>query len=128
MEALITNDIKVSVETFYQERYSQPVEGKYIHAYRITIENLGENTVQLLRRHWFITEGTGLVREVTGDGVIGQQPILEPGESYQYVSWSNLAGSVGKMHGTYTMVDHKSSLEFTVGIPVFQLIAPDILN
>lgn len=128
METLITNGIRVSVETSYQPNYSDPSENKFIFAYRITIENLGRQTVQLLRRHWIITESTGVVREVEGEGVIGRQPVIQPGELHQYVSWSHISTGLGKMAGTYQMILSDSQESFVAEIPEFQLVAPFLLN
>ncbi|MBK8655032.1 MAG: Co2+/Mg2+ efflux protein ApaG [Haliscomenobacter sp.] len=128
METLTTNDIRVSVETAYQAHYSNPLENKFIFAYRITIENLGRQTVQLLRRRWIITESTGEAREVEGEGVIGRQPVLQPGESHQYVSWSHISTGLGKMAGAYQMIHSDSQEAFTAEIPEFQLVAPFLLN
>lgn len=124
METRTTNGIRISVETFYQEDYSRPVEGKYIFAYRVTIENNSTQTVQLLRRHWYIVDSNGSVREVEGEGVIGQQPVLAPGESHQYVSWSHLMTDIGKMFGSYLMERVNDNEQFNVDIPEFRLIAP----
>jgi ApaG protein len=128
MEALITRGIKVSVETSYQPAYSRPLEMKYIFSYHILIENLSTETVQLLRRHWYILDSTGVVREVEGEGVIGKQPILQPGESHEYASWSPLMTELGKMSGTYLFVRPADGEQFEVEIPEFQLIAPFKLN
>ncbi len=124
METLITKGIRISVETFYQHEYSRPVEYKYIFAYRITIDNLSQHTIQLLRRKWYIFDSNGSVKEVEGDGVVGQQPILKPGESHQYISWCQLATDTGKMQGTYTMEKKDDGELFQVEIPAFRLIAP----
>ena len=83
METSITNDIKVSVESIYQPSYSKPVKNEYVFAYRITIENLSNHTVQLLRRYWHIWDSNAEEREVEGEGVVGDQPILKAGQSYQ---------------------------------------------
>lgn len=128
METLITKGIKISVETFYQPTYSKPLESQFVFAYRVTIENLSAETVQLLRRHWIIVDSNGINREVEGEGVIGKQPILEPGQTHQYVSWANINTSIGKMFGNYLMVRHADEVEFDVEIPEFKLIAPFILN
>ena len=128
LDTLITNGIKVSVETFYQEEYSRPIENKYIFAYRIHIENLSEYTVQLKHRHWYIVDSNGMIREVEGEGVIGQQPILSSGESHQYVSWSHLFTEIGKMHGYYLFVKQINGEMFKVHIPEFQLVVPSKLN
>lgn len=128
METLTTNGIKISVETFYQKDYSRPLENKYIFAYRIYIENKSNHVVRLIRRHWFIKDSSGAVREVEGEGVIGKQPILSPGESHQYISWSPLTSDIGKMYGTYLMLNKDNNTEFKVSIPEFKLIAPFKLN
>jgi ApaG protein len=128
LEITVTNGIKVSVETFYQEDYSSPAESKYIFAYRITIKNESDFTVQLLRRHWYIAESNGTIREVEGEGVIGEQPTLSSGQSYQYVSWSHLATEIGKMHGNYLFVREVDGSRFKATIPEFQLMAPFKMN
>lgn len=108
----------------YQPMYSKPLAREYVHAYRITIENLGDTTVQLLRRHWYIWDSNGLVREVEGDGVIGEQPILEPSSTHQYISGCPLKTDMGKMYGKYIMKREDDDLLFEVIIPVFNLIPP----
>ena len=128
METLTTKGIKVSVESFYQETQSRPLDRKYVFAYRITIENGSRYTVQLLRRHWHIVDSNDQRREVEGEGVIGQQPVLAPGESHQYVSWCPLTSEIGKMYGTYLMVRPEDQRTFDVRIPEFKLIAPFKLN
>lgn len=128
MDTLITNGVKISVETFYQPQYSKPVEMQFIFAYRITIENLSSESVQLLRRHWIITDSTGIRREVEGEGVVGQQPTLGPGEVHQYVSWCHLTTGLGTMHGTYLMQRQFDQQHFQVQIPEFQLAATPVLN
>jgi len=120
----VTHDVNIVVETFYQAAQSRPLLSEYLFAYRITIENLGAVPVKLLRRHWHIIDSNGEVREVEGEGVVGQQPTIEPGESYQYVSSCNLSSDVGKMYGTYTMEDLFTKKTMVVTIPEFQLIAP----
>ncbi|MFK7798521.1 MAG: Co2+/Mg2+ efflux protein ApaG [Aureispira sp.] len=124
VETAITHDIRVSVETMYQSMYSKPLANEYVHAYRITIENLGEDTVQLLQRHWFIWDSTNTLREVEGDGVIGVQPVLEPNELHQYVSGSPLQADIGKMYGTFSMKNLSTDEVFEVVIPMFYLIPP----
>jgi len=124
MDALITNGIKVSVEVFYQAFQSQPQTGQFIFAYRVTIENIGVETVQLQRRHWFISDSNGDNREVEGAGVIGQTPILAPGQVHRYNSWCPLKTEIGKMGGFFTMVNLKTREQFEVQVPDFQMIAP----
>jgi len=128
METLITNGIRVSVETQYQPTYSRPLELKYIFSYHITIENLSSETVQLLRREWEIFDSNGVIRQVEGEGVIGKQPVLAPGESHQYASWSPLTTEMGKMSGAYIFRRDVDNHEFRVNIPDFRLIAPFKLN
>ncbi len=124
MYTAITHNIKISVEAFYQAQQSNPLVNRYIHAYRVYIENLSPETVQLLSRHWVIVDSNGITREVEGDGVIGKQPILNPGQNHEYSSWSPLATDMGKMYGTFTMRSLENDRMFKVNIPVFQLIAP----
>lgn len=124
----ITEGVKISVETFYQEEYSQPLNNEFMFAYRITIENGSEHTVKLLRRHWYIFDSCGVTREVEGEGVVGLQPVIEPGKSHQYVSGSHLKTELGRMHGTYLMERLIDSRQFNVNIPEFQLVAPFKLN
>ncbi len=128
MPTLTTNGIKISVETFYHDDYSKPAQREYVFAYRITIENTSPHTVQLLRRHWYIWDATNALREVEGAGVIGKQPTLAPGDSHQYVSWSPLQATVGKMYGTFLMQRTLDQQQFKVRIPEFRLVAPFQLN
>jgi ApaG protein len=128
MQTAITRGVKVSVETFYQPDYSSPLSGEFAFAYRITITNQSEHAVQLLRRHWFIVDATGDQKEVEGEGVVGQQPMLEPGFSYQYISGCNLRTEIGKMYGTYLMQRISDGKMFYVTIPVFLLTASNKLN
>ena len=128
MHTKITQGVKVSVETFYQTDYSRPDINEYNFAYRITIENLSENTVMLMRRHWHIYDSNGVWREVEGEGVIGQQPVIEPGQKHVYVSGCGLKSEIGKMHGTYTMKRLMDDHIFKVNIPEFMLVVPGKLN
>lgn len=128
MATLTTKGIKISVETFYQPKYSKPVEKQYIFAYRIRIENLSERPVQLMRRYWRVVESTGEVREIEGEGVIGQQPLLAPGERHEYVSWVPLTMGIGSMEGYYLMEDRLSGDHFRVQVPRFSLQATPVLN
>jgi len=124
----VTEGVSITVETYYQPAQSNPLSSEYLFAYRITIENLGTMPVKLLSRHWYITDSNGAHREVEGEGVIGQQPIIDPGESYQYVSAVNLRSEMGKMHGNYKMENLYNKRLLVVGIPEFQLIAPFKMN
>ena len=131
MSAMLThvsNGVRVSVETFYQPEYSQPMNHEFMFAYRITISNESEYTVKLLRRHWSVYDSNGVIREVEGEGVVGQQPVLEPNQTHQYVSGSHLRTEMGKMNGFYTMERIIDGKIFQVVIPEFQLLAPFKLN
>lgn len=128
METKITKGIKVSVETFYQPTHSNPMESKYIFAYRITIVNTTQDVVQLLRRHWLINDSNRPVREVEGEGVIGKQPTLAEREEHQYMSWCNLFSDVGRMSGTFLMLNKTKGTTFRVTIPPFKMIPPFKLN
>jgi ApaG protein len=128
MVTATTKGVKITVETEYQPAYSSPAQFHYVFTYRITIENLGDQTIQLLSRHWFIHDASRDAKEVEGDGVVGEQPVLEPGESHNYVSGCNLKSGIGKMHGTYTMERIIDGRRFKVKIPEFMLVAPFKLN
>lgn len=124
----ITQGVKVSVSTAYQQDYSSPAQYHYVFTYEINIENCGENTVQLLKRHWFIYDSNGVIKEVEGDGVVGQQPVLEPGETHKYISGCNLKTGIGKMAGTYLFERVVDGEQFEVKIPEFSLVVPFKLN
>jgi ApaG protein len=124
----ITHGIKVSVETEYQPAYSSPAQYHFVFTYRITIENQGEYTIQLKKRKWMILDAGYSTLEVEGEGVVGKQPILEPGQMHQYVSGCNLKSGIGKMLGTYAMERILDGSSFRVNIPAFTMIAPMRLN
>ncbi|WP_353182309.1 Co2+/Mg2+ efflux protein ApaG [Parapedobacter lycopersici] len=128
MATQITAGVKVSVETVYQPEYSNPENQHYMFAYKITIENLGDYSIQLLRRHWYIFDSNGTRREVEGDGVVGLQPVIEPGELHEYVSGCNLKSDMGTMEGNYQVMREMDGSLFDVKIPKFMLIAPHRLN
>jgi ApaG protein len=128
MVTAITEGIKISVETMYQEEYSNPSKDQFMFAYRIEIENLSDYTIQLKRRQWYIFDSNGTEREVEGEGVVGQQPIIEPGNSHSYVSGCQLSTEIGSMKGYYSMSRIAMDTDFIVDIPEFQLIAPYRLN
>jgi len=127
METAITEGVEVSVESFYLSDHSAPEDDRYVYAYRIRLQNRSPRTVQLLRRHWIITDSNGEVNEVKGEGVVGEQPVLEPGGEYEYTSGSHLKSPIGTMHGTYQMVTKSGEL-FDVTIPCFSLEVPGVLN
>ena len=120
----ITRGIAVSVEPSYLEAQSSPSSSQYFWAYRITIENQGRVTVQLLTRHWRIMNSRGEVNEVKGAGVVGEQPILRPGESFEYTSGAPLTTPSGIMTGTYQM-ETEGGERFDIAIPSFSLDSPD---
>ncbi len=128
MVSKISEGITISVETYYQPEYSNPVNSEFMFAYRITILNSNAFAVKLLRRHWHIYDSNGSLREVEGEGVVGLQPQINPGQSYQYISGCNLRSEIGKMYGTYLMENINSNKEFKVIIPSFDMCAPFKLN
>jgi ApaG protein len=128
MVTQITSGIKVSVETSYQASQSNPLHAEFLFAYRITIENTADYTVQLKRRHWFIFDSTGIKTEVEGEGVVGEQPLLKPGAVYSYVSGCSLSSEIGKMHGEYLFEKTMDKSIFHVKIPAFFMEVPGKLN
>jgi ApaG protein len=124
----ITDGVKVSVETTYQPEYSNPANEHFMFAYKVMIENLSDYSVQLLSRHWNIFDSNGTKREVEGEGVVGLQPIIEPGQFHEYVSGCNLKTDMGTMQGTYQMKRLVDNDLFDVRIPEFNLVAPFKLN
>lgn len=120
----ITRDISVSVLPVYVEERSNPDTNQYFWAYRVVVENKSAETVQLVSRHWHITDGDGLVEEVNGAGVVGEQPILKPGDTFEYTSGCPLPTSSGIMKGHYQMKHQDGSL-FDVAIPAFSLDLPN---
>ena len=123
MYEAITDGIKVTVSPVFLEDQSQPERNHYVWAYHVRIENLGERTVQLLNRHWRITDAAGRTQEVRGPGVVGEQPILKSGESFEYTSGTPLATPSGMMAGTYEMEDREGRL-IEVEVPAFSLDSP----
>jgi ApaG protein len=124
----ISHGIRISVQSVFVPEQSSAADGHFLFAYRIHIHNGTASTVQLLRRQWSIYDGEGNRRVVVGDGVIGKQPVLSPGQQFQYTSGSNSPTPIGKMEGHYVFVDQDLEQEFTVEIPPFLLIAPFLLN
>jgi ApaG protein len=119
--------ISVDVETTYVREQSDPVEDRYVFAYTVTIRNEGPAPARLLRRHWIITDGNGDENEVRGDGVVGEQPHLQPGEGFRYTSGAILRTPVGTMRGSYQMVDD-DGVEFDAPIEPFRLAMPGSVN
>jgi ApaG protein len=119
-----TRGVRVSVRSFYLEDQSKPAEGRFVWAYRVRVENRGAATVQLLRRTWVITDGRGRTQHVHGEGVIGQQPVLRPGEAFEYTSGTPLDTPSGFVTGQYHMVLSDTGEAMDVAIPTFSLDSP----
>ena len=117
----------VQVQSVYIETHSMPEEERYVFAYTVTIRNLGRSAVQLLGRYWVITNGHGRETEVQGEGVVGVQPHIEPGDEYQYTSGAVLETPLGTMQGHYDMVD-VDGVPFAIDIPVFRLSVPTLIH
>jgi len=128
MFTAITNGIKVSAEVYYQKGHSVPAKGEFVFAYRITIENNSQYTIQLQRRKWIIFDSFGFERIVEGDGVVGKQPVIEPTKSHSYISGCQLSSEFGTMKGHYTMKRITDGELFEVEIPRFLMQAPMKLN
>lgn len=127
MSDTTTRGVRVEVRTAYVPERSAPQESRYFFAYRIRISNVGEETVQLLSRHWVISDGEGNEEHVRGPGVVGEQPVLEPGRSFEYTSFCPLPTPIGSMRGTYRMVTAGGSA-FDAEIAPFPLAVPAALN
>lgn len=123
MVIAITQGIKVSIEVTYQAEFSSPHQHHYVFTYKATIENNSQYTYQLLRRKWEIHDAAEEFKTVEGDGVVGQQPVLEPGDSHSYISGCNLKSGLGKMKGFYTMEKINDGSLVEVNVPEFQMIA-----
>jgi ApaG protein len=121
------HNIKVEVDTRYIEEQSLPQQDRYVFAYTITIRNEGEVPARLLTRHWVITDANGKTNEVRGEGVVGEQPYLKPGESFRYTSGTLLETPVGAMEGSYQMVADDGE-QFDAAIPPFTLSIPRTLH
>jgi ApaG protein len=123
----VTNNIRVEVVSQHSPEHSRPLHDEWVFQYTVRITNLGADTVQLISRHWIITDGLNETHEVKGPGVIGQQPVLAPGESFKYSSWCPLKTPMGKMHGTYQMVG-PGGKQFDIEIAPFALRARYTVN
>lgn len=119
--------INVSVDTSYLESQSNSDDDRYVFAYTVTIQNHGSVPAKLMTRHWIITDANGKTQEVKGEGVVGEQPHLKPGEGFQYTSGTMLETPVGTMHGSYQMITDEG-VEFEADIDLFTLSAPRILH
>lgn len=120
-------NVPIEVETYYIAAQSDPAADRYVFAYTITIRNHSSETVQLLSRYWLITDANGKQTEVSGDGVVGEQPQLESGSTYKYTSGAVLETPVGTMQGHYEMTTMQQQ-RFHAAIPLFRLAMPNILN
>ena len=121
---MISEGIKVSVETTYQPEFSNPLQSEFVFSYHITIENHNNFSVKLLRRHWYIFDSDASLREVEGEGVVGVQPTILRGKRYEYTSSCNLNSEMGKMNGHYEMENLFNKKFFFVDIPAFEMIVP----
>jgi ApaG protein len=119
----VTNNVRVEVESQYAPGRSRPFQNEWTFDYTVRITNEGDQTVQLLSRHWIVTDACGNSKETKGSGVVGEQPVLSPGEAFQYTSWCELQTSAGVMRGTYQMVDEEGTY-FEVEIAPFALQEP----
>lgn len=120
----VTRNVLVTIRPFYLEDQSEPELGRYVWAYRVEIANQGGVAVQLLRRTWFITDGHGHTQRVHGEGVVGEQPVLEPGENFTYTSGTPLPTPSGFMRGLYHMIMVETGETFDVVVPPFSLDSP----
>ncbi len=120
-----TNSVLVTVTPTYQDSRSSPFENMFVWTYHIRIENKGSHTLQLLNRHWKVIDALGQMKEITGSGVVGVQPSLEPGEDFEYTSETSLTTSSGMMFGIYEMATKAGEI-FNIDIPAFSLDCPHI--
>jgi ApaG protein len=127
MSQAVTRGVRVDVESFYDPERSSPEESYYFFAYHVRISNLGNETVQLVSREWIITDANGEQQRVQGPGVVGEQPVLACGESFEYTSFCPLATAVGSMHGSYRMI-YQNGEGFDATIAPFSLAVPHAVN
>ncbi|WP_442488985.1 Co2+/Mg2+ efflux protein ApaG [Halomonas litopenaei] len=121
-------DVRVDVEPSYREDESSPMENRFVFSYTVTVHNHSPGNIQLMARFWKITQTSGQVQEVRGKGVVGKQPMIGPGQTFQYTSRAILDGPVGFMEGAYTCVDTASQRPFEVPITVFRLATPNQIH
>jgi ApaG protein len=122
-----TSSIKVSVDSEYLPEQSQPESALYVFAYHVRIENFGTTSAQLMSRHWIITDGNQEIEEIIGEGVIGEQPLIQPGEIYEYSSGAVIRTPVGSMHGNYRLIGKNGNF-FDAYIDPFTLAKPHALH
>ncbi len=120
----VTQHVRVSVRAFFLPDRSNPEENQFFWAYRVRIENTGGITVQLLKRTWTITDATGRTQHVHGEGVVGETPLIGPGETFEYTSGTPLTTASGIMRGSYHMIDPATGRQFDVTVPAFSLDSP----
>lgn len=128
MPTAVTENIKVSIKARYEEVYSDPDRDKYAFSYDVEIVNDSPYAIQLLSRHWIILDTNLEKREVKGEGVVGETPVMQPGESHRYQSWCPLSTDIGVMYGYYNFIRLSDRHEFKVRIPLFQMVADYRLN
>jgi ApaG protein len=128
MPTAITENIKVSVKAQYEDMYSNPERDKFAFSYEVRIENDGPVPIKLMSRHWYIIDTDLYKREVKGEGVVGEMPVIQPGEVHTYTSWCPLATDIGVMYGYYNFVRLSDQQNFKVRIPLFQMVATYRLN
>ena len=127
MSETTTNGVNVHVKSVFVRERSSIEDEYYFFAYRVTISNVGEEAVQLVSRHWIITDGDGQVEEVKGPGVVGEQPFLRSGQSFEYTSFCPLSTPVGTMHGSFQMIGEQGD-PFDAEIMPFTLAVPGVMN
>lgn len=128
-----TAPVSVEAKSIYEPTYSKPLENIYVFSYEVKITNCGKRQAQLLSRQWVITDAAGQARIVEGEGVVGQQPIILPGQTYEYTSWLQLDTPIGAMEGHYVMEEHSEGQQgrkrmFLASVPKMIHIAPELLN
>ena len=128
MQILTTHGVQIGVESMFQPGHSFPHRSQYLHVYTIHITNYNEYSIQLISRHWDITEADGTKKVVDGDGVVGEQPLIESNGIHAYSSFCVLAFPIGMMSGYYNMIRVDTGESFVVSIPEFKLVMPDVLN
>lgn len=128
MGTAVTHGIQVSVKAVYEPALSDPRAAHYLFSYQVTIENTGRDTVKLLRRHWIISDSLAPQREVEGPGVVGETPVLGPGERFTYSSACDLRSGIGRMHGSYLMERVGDGQRLRVKIPAFKMFFPYSAN
>ena len=127
MPILVTKGVEIKVVTAFNRQDSNLIDEQFVFQYHVTITNKNSFSIRLLKRKWQIFDSVGTINIVQGDGVIGKTPLIEPGQSYEYSSWSHIKTEVGEMQGAY-MMEKESGDTFWVAIPVFPLIYPGKLN